>query len=191
MLLSCTLTALLSLAVPAPGGEALLRQMIGETVVAQVRQLSADWEPAQRDCAGLVRYAYRKAFARLQPGRAPLWQDSAAQPVSFADAATLIRNNFTSLGRAPQARAGLRSGDLLAFRQDNGGAEPTYHLMVAVVTGRSVWVVYHPGEVGAAVRWGMLQDLESTAPAAWKPTPNNPAFLGYMRFKEWSHGDNS
>ena len=189
MLLAMGVTMTVLFAAPS-GSEALLRQVIGETVVAQVRGLSPDWEPAQRDCAGLVRYAYRRAFARLQPGRLPLWQDGSGRPVSFANAATLIRDNFMSLGRDDHARAGLRSGDLLAFRQDNTGLEePTYHLMVAVVSGRSVWVVYHPGEPQAAVRWGALNDLESTAPAVWKPTPVNPAFLGYLRFKEWAHGD--
>jgi uncharacterized protein YfaT (DUF1175 family) len=149
------------------------------------------WEERQRDCAGLVRFAYRGAYARLAPARVTegLFRDAHGRPTHFADAATLLRGSFTLLGRAEPARAALRSGDLLAFaREEDGG--PVMHLMLAVVPedpahGQAL-VVYHPGERGAAVRMGRLADLARDAPAGWRPVPENPLFLGFYRFKEWT-----
>ena len=94
------------------------------------------------------------------------------------------------MGRGEAARASLRSGDLVAFgRADEDGA-PVHHLMLVVrpddpAHGRTR-VVYHPGEPGAAVRAGALDDLLRDAPNAWRPVPENPFFLGFYRLKEWS-----
>jgi uncharacterized protein YfaT (DUF1175 family) len=49
----------------------------------------------------------------------------------------------------------------------------------------SALVVYHPGESGAPVRVGQLDELEREAPGAWRPLPENPLFLGFFRLKEW------
>lgn len=176
---------------PTPPSEPLLRAMIAEAAAAQVDAVDPAWEEAQRDCAGLVRFAWRTAYRRLDPARveAGLFRDAAGAPAHFADAATLLRRSFVPMGRGPGARAALRAGDLVAFaREEDGG--PVLHLMIVVRAGDPAHgpaqVVYHPGEKGAAVRAGPLDALARDAPAGWRPVPENPLFLGFYRWKEWS-----
>jgi uncharacterized protein YfaT (DUF1175 family) len=172
--------------------EALLRQIVAETALAQLEAMDPRWPEAQRDCAGLVRFAYRTAFKRLEPARAAAgpFRDATGAAAHFADAATLLAASFVPLGRDGAARERLRSGDLLAFaRVDEDGA-PVHHLMLVVrpddpARGRAL-VVYHPGEQGAAVRSGFLDDLQRDAPHGWRPVPENPLFLGFYRLKEFA-----
>ena len=179
---------------PGPGaspGEPALRKLIAETAVAQARGVDRAWEERQRDCAGLVRFAYRRAFARLDPARvsAGLFRDASGRPLQFADAGTLLRGSFALLGRDEAARRSIRSGDLAAFAREEDGA-PVFHLMLLVVPDdpghAPPLVVYHPGQPGAAVRMGRLDDLARDAPGGWRPIPENPLFLGFFRFKEWT-----
>jgi uncharacterized protein len=175
----------------AEGHEAVLRRLVAETAVAQARRIDPAWEERQRDCAGLVRFAYRRAFSRLEPEKvaAGLFRDAAGQPAQFADAGTLLRTTFALLGRDEAARRAVRSGDLAAFARDEDGV-PVFHLMLLVVPDDPAHapplVVYHPGEPGAAVRLGRLDDLARDAPGGWRPVPENPLFLGFYRFKEWT-----
>ncbi len=169
------------------------RVIIAETALAQVQQPDRAWPEEQRDCAGLVRFSYRAAFRKLAPERIAtgLWTDKEGNRTAFADARTLIDGSFTSLGRDAAAARQVESGDLLAFQQEPGDdGEPVYHLMLAVRTrgasGGKTLVVYHPGSPGAPVRLGPLSDL-AQAPIEWRPVPENRAFLGYFRFKEWTH----
>ena len=167
----------------------LLRQVAVDVALAQVKKQDPLWNPEQRDCAGLVRFAYRQAYKRLEPRRLerPLFE-SAHGPSDFADAETLLGFSFTPLGRGDSAREQLRSGDVLAFRQprDSGDA---FHLMILVAPADKAhlepYVVYHPGEPGASVRVGRLSELTREAPGEWRPVPQNPSFLGFFRFKEW------
>ncbi len=184
--------AALVLAAPASApAESLVRRLVAETAVAQVRRMDPAWEEKQRDCAGLVRFAYRQAFARLAPARvaAGLFRDAQGRPAQFADASTLLRGTFSLLGRDEVAREAVRSGDLAAFAREEDGV-PVYHLMLLVVPDdraqAPALVVYHPGEKGAAVRVGSLDALARDAPGGWRPIPENPLFLGFYRLKEWS-----
>ncbi|MFN7134144.1 MAG: DUF1175 family protein, partial [Myxococcales bacterium] len=124
----------LSLAQPAPG-DALLRRLVGETALEQVQRVDPLWHPEQRDCAGLVRFAYRTAYRRLRPGRlqAPLFRDGSGRAVDFADAESLLRGSFRALGRDGAALRALRTGDVLGYRQERAGAEAAFHLMLVVV----------------------------------------------------------
>ncbi len=183
---------LLSLAIAGPdASQALLRRLVAETAVAQARRMDPAWEERQRDCAGLVRFAYRRAYAQLDPARvaAGLFRDGSGRPVQFADAGTLLRGSFALIGRDEAARRAVRSGDLAAFVREEDGA-PVFHLMLLVVPDEPghapALVVYHPGEPGAGVRMGRLDDLARDAPAGWRPVPENPLFLGFYRFKEWT-----
>jgi hypothetical protein len=187
---------LLALAIAAGASaapsEALVRRMVADTALAQVAAPDPAWEEQQRDCAGLVRFAYRTAFRRLDPARAAQgpFRDATGNPAHFADAATLLRTSFVLLGRGGAAREAVRSGDLVAFgRADETGA-PVHHLMLVVRPDDrahgSVLVVYHPGEKGASVRAGPLDDLARDAPGGWRPVPENPLFLGFYRLKEWT-----
>lgn len=168
---------------------ALLRQVAVDVALAQVKKQDPQWTVEQRDCAGLVRFAYRQAYKRLEPARLkkPLFE-SATGPSDFADAETLLGFSFVSLGRDDAARQQLRSGDLVAFRQPRDSGD-VFHLMILVTAADKAhlepYVVYHPGEPGAEVRVGRLSELTREAPGEWRPVPNNPSFLGFFRFKEW------
>jgi uncharacterized protein YfaT (DUF1175 family) len=176
----------------APPSELLVRRMVAETATAQLKAIDPAWDEDQRDCAGLVRFAYRTAFKRLDPGRAAHgpFRDAAGRAVHFADAATLLRESFDRIGRDESARASLRSGDLVAFAREAEDGAPVYHLMLVVraedPAHGQILVVYHSGEKHAAVRAGTLDDLARDAPAGWRPLPENPLFLGFYRLKEWS-----
>lgn len=180
----------LALALSGVPSERLARRIVAETAAAQVTAPDPAWEEGQRDCAGLVRFVYRAAFLRLAPERvaAGLWRDAAGRPSAFADAATLLRHAFVLLGRGPEARHAVRSGDLAAFVRE-GEEGPVHHLMLVVrpedPAHGGARVVYHPGEQGAPVREGLLDDLAREAPPGWRPVPENPLFLGFYRFKEW------
>ena len=176
--------ALLIATSPPP---AMLRTIVAETAVEQVKKVDPAWHPEQRDCAGLVRFAYREAFRRFSPERLEhgLWKNATGNAIPFADAETLLANNFTRIGRDDGARRQAQSGDLVAYRQRDG----TYHLMLVVRTeGPAVGdalVVYHPGDGGPHLRVGRLADLARLAPHEWRPRPENGAFLGFYRFEEW------
>lgn len=170
--------------------DGVLRQLIAEVATAQVKAIDPAWQEAQRDCAGLVRFSYRSAFARLaRDGKAPpLFLDQRGRAVDFADAETLVTRSFVPLGRGDEARRALRSGDVLAFRSERADGEVVWHLMLAVVPapGTGARVVYHPGEAGARVRTGALAALEREAPLEWRPTPSNPSFLGFFRYRDFA-----
>lgn len=178
----------------AAGDDTLLRQLIAETAAMQVKAIDPAWQEAQRDCAGLVRFAYKSAFAKLRPAqaRAPLFLDHQGRPADFADAEALVTRSFVPLGRGDDARRALRSGDLLAFRSERGEGEVVWHLMLALVPapGTEARVIYHPGEVGARVRTGALLALERDAPREWRPLPDNPEFLGFFRYRPFTPSTN-
>jgi uncharacterized protein YfaT (DUF1175 family) len=178
---------------PAVHSNALLRRVVADVAVAQVVRPDAAWEPAQRDCAGLVRYAYRTAFKRLRPERlaSPLFIDKNGRPAEFADVENLVRGrSFMHLGRDASARRRLQTGDVLVYRQDRGDDDVAWHMMLAIVPpGGEPRVVYHPGhpapgEPPPAVRHGSLRELEREAPLLWRADVDNPAFLGFFRFAE-------
>jgi uncharacterized protein YfaT (DUF1175 family) len=176
----------------SPASEPLLRRVVAETALAQLEGMDPRWPEAQRDCAGLVRFAYRTAFRRLDPARAAAgpFRDAGGAATHFADAATLLLGSFVLLGRDEVARARLRSGDLVAFARVEEDGAPVHHLMLVVrpddpARARTL-VVYHPGEQGAAVRSGFLDDLLRDAPHGWRPVPENPLFLGFYRLKDFA-----
>ncbi len=185
------LLVLLLQAAPADVSELALRREVARLALAQVRQMDERWQPEQRDCAGLVRFVYREAHRRWRPERlaTPLWLGPRGEPSHFADAETLLAHGFVRLGRDEAARESLRTGDLVAFRQERD-AGPLFHLMLVVrpedKAHAPARVIYHPGEKGAAVRTGLLPSLLTEAPLEWRPVPQNTAFLGFFRFKEWT-----
>jgi len=167
----------------------LVRQAVADTAVAQLEKIDPGWNPDQRDCAGFVRFVFRRAFSTLGAQRDAPWRDAQGRKVAFADAQTLVAHSFAPLGRGDAARAELRTGDLLAFRQAHGGdGEEVWHLMLVVrpTAQAAPFVIYHPGEKGAALRSGSLEDLLRSAPSEWRPSADNPSFLGFYRFKEWA-----
>jgi uncharacterized protein len=165
--------------------------------------------PDVTDCTALVRHALREALRAHNaewlrrwsiPGmpsypdvrRAPVARDAAwpllridgGRFAEFADARTIVRYNTRPVGRDLRA---ARPGDLLYFHQDSG-AQPD-HLMVFV--GRSAfessagdWIVYHTGPDGKApgeMRKVRAADLLRHPAARWRPTTQNPNFVGVFR----------
>ena len=161
------------------------------------------------DCAGLVRHAVREAmrvhtpewhrlaglplsppFAdvrvrpQARPDGWPLFRVDDHRYGEFADARTIVTLNARTVGRDIGA---LRPGDLLYFRQNEQRASD--HLMVYV--GRSLferdgqdWIVYHTGPTDGApgeVRKTRLIDLSRHPAARWRPTLQNPSFVGIYR----------
>lgn len=168
--------ALLLLTAP---NEALARQMIGDAALALTEHDDPAWHPEQRDCAGLVRYAYRQAILKLDPERVRegLWHTPRGAS-GFADAETLLRDNFVRV-REP------RTGDIAAFvREKDAREDDAFHLMLVVDKHSRKLVVYATGNGARDVRAGPLNGLEE-APKEWQPQASNPAFLGYFRWKEW------
>jgi hypothetical protein len=161
------------------------------------------------DCAGLVRHAVREAlrvhtpewhrtaglplsppFADVRvrpqprPDGWPLFRIDDRRYAEFADARTIVALNSRSLGRDVGA---VRPADLLYFRQE--GQRAPDHLMVYVGLSRfeqtgQDWIVYHTGPIDGGpgeVRKVRLADLLHHPSARWRPTPQNPSFIGIYR----------
>jgi uncharacterized protein YfaT (DUF1175 family)/uncharacterized protein YfaP (DUF2135 family) len=152
--------------------ERTVRSNIALVALSQARQASVRWQREQRDCAGLVRFAYKEAvsprteeqvreiFYRSAPFPAlryptklllpmypTLWHtgyssEGAPRFDFFADAETLLGYNFRLKARDVKD---AEVGDILAFRKDLGGEAP-YHLMIfGGPDSRRGVVVYHTG----------------------------------------------
>jgi uncharacterized protein YfaT (DUF1175 family) len=138
------------------------------------------------------------ALFRVKPGpfRSADLNDGAFR--QFADAKTLWRFNMHFVGRTVER---AKPGDLLLYRQDHDGREPTFHAMVYV--GRSAvrndgrrYLVYHTGPVNEGrdrgpgeIRRPTVEELLRFPQPEWRPVAANPAFLGVMRWNILRSGD--
>ncbi|WP_445372111.1 DUF1175 family protein [Methylomonas sp. HW2-6] len=188
-----------------------LRESVTNVALLQARKLSPLWEPKQRDCAGLVRFAYRTALEprdaarsaklgipnklklpavseqarKLLPGYPQIWQtglnNGAARYGHFADAETLIGYNFRLKSRD---LAAAQSGDLLVYQKPLINDEP-YHLMLFAAGRAENLTVYHNGAQGSEgqVRVVRVAELLQSPDPIWIPRPENPYFLGVY---EWN-----
>lgn len=191
----------------SPQDETALRHAVTNVALLQARRLSPLWEAKQRDCAGLVRFAYRTALEQrdaartaklgipaklklpalseqarqLFPHYPQIWQTGLDGYGYFADAETLIGYNFRLKSREIAA---AQSGDLLVYQKPLINNEP-YHLML-FASGRSEnLAVYHNGAQGddAQVRVVRIRDLLDSPDPMWMPSAANPYFLGVF---EWN-----
>jgi uncharacterized protein len=185
-LLALCFFALPALAAPMPEPASASRFRLLSQALAQADQITGDWDPSQRDCAGFVRFLYRKSV----PSETPLWRDRNDQPALFLTAGDLLAYNFESLGLEPE-RDRIETGDLLAFHLPHKPPADAYHLMVLLrppgMAADRTLVAYHngsPAETGH-VRKLWLDDLKA-GPPEWRPTRNNPAFLGTFRWRGWT-----
>ena len=155
--------------------------------LTQAESPRADWDPGQRDCAGFVRFLYRKATLGSS-----LWRDKSGRETAFVTADELLAYNFSPISRAPMARA-VETGDLLAFYNPDKTPSEAWHLMLLLrppgAAPDRVLVVYHNGAAGedGAVRKVWLEDLIS-GPPQWRPVAANPRFLGTFRWNVWRSG---
>ncbi len=166
-----------------------------------------------RDCSSLVRFAYRNALAAhnadwarslgidvaLPPlpeisrrRFAPLLRTGSDEAAHFADAAHLMRYNFSRV--AGEWRA-AQPGDALFWNQHPGqGAD---HCMVWLGPSQfeatpGPYVVYHTGPTGkwaGEVRRPSIRELENHPEPRWRPLRGNPHFLGVFRWKLLLGGD--
>jgi hypothetical protein len=176
----------------------------------QLEGPSPAWEPAQRDCAGLLRFAFREAwgphteawrsrvaFAASSVSGDPSqsmagpWRHAFPTPEGwrpFAKGAFLRRLACVPLGRELSE---ARPGDLLFFARGGAHAQPD-HAMAFVrpdTDGQPV-LLYHTGPEGSGatraegeVRRVRLDELMHHPDAEFRPLPENPAFLGVFRWK--------
>ncbi|WP_243316155.1 DUF1175 family protein [Geothrix paludis] len=176
----------------------------------QVEAPSPAWEPAQRDCAGLLRFAFREAltphtaewrarvaFTDGAPGQDPspafagAWRQgfpTPGGPRPFAKGAFLRQLSCVPLGRD---LAQAKPGDLLFFARGGAHAQPD-HAMAFVrpdVDGTPM-LLYHTGPEGSGasrqpgeVRRARLDDLMHHPDPDFRPLPENPAFLGLFRWR--------
>lgn len=166
----------------------------------QVARLQIDSPHPQfkeRDCGGLVRFAYRESLKRgdilpyaypqvpllgvnifrVKPGGFNLEKISEDFSV-FASSFYLLAYNVISLGKE-EGKA--KTGDLLFFFQPTSFSYP-YHVMIYEGEGR---VIYHTGPIGEGeeVRETTLASLRKHPDKNWHPTRDNPNFLGFFRWK--------
>lgn len=171
-------TVLLSTGVPAD----LVRFRILNEALAQAESVSADWDPGQRDCAGFVRFLFRKATS----AKGPMWKRRDGSAAPFVKAGELLGTSFVPLLREV-SRDSVLTGDLLAFFDEGKAPEDAFHLMVLLrppgTAPDRLLLVYHNGATGpeAAVRKVWLDDLLA-GPPQWRPAPDNPRFLGVFRW---------
>jgi uncharacterized protein YfaT (DUF1175 family) len=157
--------------------------------------------PEIKDCAALLRFAYREALREHDGAWAAEWNLTDVPPIpsvhkynypytplgarifrtddgfaEFADARTLIHDNAYLLGRDLRVAA---PGDLLVYRQLE--QDQAFHTMIFL--GDSV--IYHTGPFhggpGEIRRPSVVELLHHPAPQ-WRPQLGNPNFLGVYRW---------
>ncbi|QFY42668.1 DUF1175 family protein [Candidatus Methylospira mobilis] len=191
--------------------ERSLRQVVSNIALLQAQRLSPMWHPRQRDCAGLVRFAYRTALEERSAQRKarlgipvklnlPLLSDRARrlfprypqiwQVGLEADGGPRFgpfADAETLIGYNFRAKSQLleraRNGDLLVYRKPLDHAEP-YHLMLFVESRPDNLVVYHNGAQGdeAQVRVVRVAELFDSPDPVWIPRAENPYFLGVYQW---------
>jgi uncharacterized protein YfaT (DUF1175 family) len=191
--------------------ETALRQAATDVALFQAQWPSPMWHTNQRDCAGLIRFAYRTALEARDPGRIAklgipaklnlpplsdkarqlfpefpkIWQTgldtTGPQFGYFADAETLIGYNFRLKSRNLTA---ARSGDLLVYQKPMDNDEP-FHLMMFASGRADNLAVYHNGVHGddAQVRVVRISELLESPDPVWIPSSQNPYLLGVY---EWN-----
>jgi hypothetical protein len=178
--------------------------------LAQAGSPEAAFDPAQRDCAGLVRYAWREAlkrhdaaFAARHPGLPRLPEVRAfnypAVPVLgtrlFRVGAgpfdpSAVERDFAESAQAVRLAEGsarrvdgpARRGDLLLFARPDGA----HHLMIVAEAGEDPLLVYHTGphdDGPGEVRRVRLAALAAHPDPLWRPSAANSAFLGVWRLR--------
>lgn len=195
---------------PSQGDREAFRAWFVAILEQQLEGPSPAWEPAQRDCAGLLRFAFREAWGP----HTEAWRDRTGFPASsvasdpgvrfagpwrsafptpegwkpFAKGAFLRTLACESLGRDLTE---AQPGDLIFFSRGGARTEPD-HAMAFVrpdPDGQPV-LLYHTGPEGSGatrkegeVRRVRLDDLLHHPDPQFRPQPENPAFAGLYRWR--------
>lgn len=159
----------------------------------QSEKYSPRWEPAQRDCAGFVRFLFRETVT----GKSEMWQTKDRKPAAFVSARELVAYNFEKVNLKGSMEEAVQSGqihtgDLLVFhRPQQNKSEDEWHLMIALRSPhgfqQNVLWTYHNGDRSEAgqVRRVRHEDLATSPFSEWRPKSDNPGFYGVYRWKEW------
>lgn len=116
---------------------------------------------------------------RVHPGAFTSTSSGGNAFAQFADAKTLYTLNAHRIARDLH---NARAGDLIFYRLLE--ADSQYHSMILTGT-KAEWVVYHTGPIGkhrGEMRRVLLSDLLHHPDPRWRPTPQNPNFLGVYRW---------
>ncbi len=203
-----------------PSDEKALRSSVTRLALFQAKKPSPRWEEAQRDCAGLVRFAYREAIrvrsaddGRMLgiPNALYLPEVSESSRKIFADLSRIWQVGFEKDGKPrfgafadaetligfnfrkkSRDLSQARSGDLLVFQKNLESDDP-YHLMIFVEDRPEALVVYHNGaaQADAQVRVVRIRDLMASPDPVWLPIANNPHFLGVYEWNRLLPGNQS
>jgi hypothetical protein len=103
-----------------------------------------------------------------------------------------MRHNSTFLAKRWEA---AQPGDLLFFRQSQ--AEHAFHMMVFLgpslcASDAGPFAVYHTGPSGSdpgEMRRPLISELLRHPEPRWRPSPQNPAFLGAFRWNLLNGGN--
>jgi len=179
--------ALVAVSADRPGPDVeMVRYRILNEALAQAEHVGADWDPSQRDCAGFVRFLYRKSTG----AQTPLWRRRDGSRADFLAADELVAYNFTPISREP-VKDSVATGDLLAYFDPAKPPGDAWHLMVILrppdTAPDRLLLVYHNGASGAegAVRKVWLDDLIA-GPPEWRPIASNRRFIGTFRWDGWA-----
>jgi uncharacterized protein YfaP (DUF2135 family)/uncharacterized protein YfaT (DUF1175 family) len=196
----------------SPKSVKALRESVVNLALQQARKISPAFDPAQRDCAGLVRFAYREAIGprtalqrqRLRlpqelplPGVNPtearragwplLWESALprqqiVKASTFADAETLLALNFRAKGRDWRS---AEPGDLLYYHRDSEISSPAHLMIYAGSSAFGPIVVYHNGNEGnnGEIRIVKIDSLMTEDSKNWRPSFDNKNFLGVYEWK--------
>ena len=159
---------------------AAFRERFAEAAAAQAESIDPHWDPTQRDCGGLLRFAYREALrgANRYPEGGAVFQVDADPAAPLAPQATVPLLMSFNTDLVSRSLDDARRGDLLFFRNPDAADTP-WHSMI--VLGDDV--VYHNGAVPGVVKRVRLVDLAVHPDPRWHPRQDNPRFLGVYRWR--------
>ncbi len=169
----------------------------------QFYRMSEEWNAEQRDCAGLIRFAWREAlrkhdrpwFQKMGTDYEPVAPDVRAFNLDTNPLGEkLFRTDFGSFQEGDLASgkfAEAERGDLLFFHQPWVQRFP-YHAMIFIGEpvrdgeGAADWVVYHTGSSPTdedTLKKVRLAVLDHHPDKRWRPIEGNSNFLGFYRLK--------
>ncbi len=188
------------------------RRWFVNVAVSQYYHMSRFWDKKNRDCAGLVRFAFIEAL--MKHGKK--WC-SQQEFILYPDVPDVKKYNYPNvpvLGRRVfRIKGGVykglkdfsefavarllighnmrfvsrrlrdaQIGDILAFYHPS--KEVAYHLMiyVGIINGRH-YVVYHTGSKKYGMRLITIKNLERHPDISWHPVSINQNFLGVFSWK--------
>lgn len=195
-----------------PSDEKALRESVTRLALLQAKKISPQWEEKQRDCSGLVRFAFREAMKvrsqeqnlnigipkylhlpsvseysrRIFPQYPEIWQagyESSGQP-RFGSYADAETLIGFNFRKKSRDISTAQNGDLLVFLKSLDSDQP-YHLMIFVENRPEDVLVYHTGDRtdDVQVRVVRMSDLMQSPDPVWIPRADNPHFLGVY---EWN-----